>query len=118
MDLFVYKLVILKSILIFVYVFTFVILLSKIFPQYNKSQYESYSVPRLLYEIILETILLFLILLTSKCFANLVVKHVLEAKKDNEFMYYISYSLLVSIIFTTIDKSYKNKILLLRDKLL
>jgi hypothetical protein len=120
MELLVYKLIILKSIITFFYVFTFVILLSKILPQYEKSVYEEYSLNRIIYEIILETVLLFLILFTSKCLVNFIIKHTIPTKTKNsgDILFYISYSLIVSILFTTINKSYKNKILLLRDKLM
>ena len=119
MDLLVYKLIILKSIITFFYVFTLVIILTKIFPQYE-NKYNDLSITRIIYELLLETVLLFLIVFTSKCFVNLIIKYIMPTKTKNsgDLLLYISYSVIVSILFTTINKSYKNKILLIRDKLM
>jgi len=115
MNLILYKIISLKSILTFIYSFILIIIITKIFPQ--SEDYNGISINRILYEIILETILLFLIVFTSKCFVNLIVKTIIPIKTKNNIdaLFYISYSVIVSILFITINKSYKNKIIFLRD---
>ena len=113
----IFKIILVKSLIIFSYVFILIILLSKIFPQYEKESYDKLSIYRIFYEILLETILLLLIVLTSKCIGNVVTSKIFSSDISN-ILYYISYSLIVSILFTTINKSYKNKILLLKNKLM
>ena len=103
MNMLILKIIIVKSLIIFSYVFSLIILLSKIFPQYEKNIYEKMSIYRIFYEILLETILLLLILLTSKCIGNYIALKIFSSDISN-LSYYISYSLLVSILFTTINK--------------
>lgn len=109
------KFISLKTILIFIYVYIFVILLSSIFPEYNEEEYKKYSIAKLLYEIIVETILLFLIVFSAKCITNLIIKAIFNY--DIEYTKYISHSLLISIIFITFNISYRDKLILLHNKI-
>ena len=109
------KFISLKSILIFSYVYIFVILLSSIFPNYNEKEYEKYSIAKLLYEIIVETILLLLIFISAKCVTNMIVKNIIHY--DTIYMNYVSFGLIISIMFITFNKSYREKLILFHNKI-
>ena len=118
MTLLIIKLIFIKSIFTFIYVISLVTILSKIFPKYEDQIYNNMPTLRVIYEAIMETVLILFILLTSKCLGNIIVKSLLNVGKDNtDMIYYISYALIVSIIFSTIDKSYKQKIILIKNRL-
>ena len=112
------KLIFIKSIFTFLYVIPLVIILSEIFPKYEDKIYKKMSTLRVIYEAIVEATFIIFILLSSKCLCTIIVKSLLNIGKDKtDIIYYISYALIVSIIFSTIDKSYKKKIILIKDRL-
>lgn len=108
--------IIAKTFLIFIYIYIFTLLLSYIFPKYDEDEYNKYTIPKLLYELILETILLFMFIFSSKCLTNIIVTN--YYKDYIHFIRYVPHSLLISIMFITFNLSYRYKLRLLKNKII
>jgi len=102
--------VFLKTILLLPIIFSFTYISSEIFTDID---YSTKSTMRIIYELLLETFILFILVITSKCLSNYIISLFTKSVINHN----ISFSLLVSIIYSSLNKSYINKIKEIRHRI-
>jgi GT2 family glycosyltransferase len=83
------------------------------FQIFTDIDYSTKSTMRIIYELLLETFILFILVISSKCLSNYIISLFTKSVINHN----ISFSLLVSIIYSSLNKSYINKIKEIRHRI-